>query len=77
MTNRPFIPPTADRLLQQHRPSPLACRGPESCEGGTKRLFPALKPDQNLGQHQGSTAFTSNTIASAATTEPADNPLSP
>jgi hypothetical protein len=77
MTDCPFIPPTADRLLQQHRPNLLVCRGPESCEDGTKQLFPGLKPDQNLGQHQGSTAFTSNTIASAATTEPADNALSP
>ena len=81
MTNRPFIPSTADRLLRQHRPRPLVCCNPESYEesykDGAKRFFPRVTPDQNLGQHQGSNVFTSNTIVSAATTEPADNALSP
>jgi hypothetical protein len=76
MTDCPSIPSTADRLLQQHRPSPPVCSGPESRKDGAKRLFPALKPDQSLGQILDSAVFTPNTIASVADTKPADNALS-
>ena len=77
MTECPFIQSTADRLLQQNRPSPPVCSGPESRKDGAKRLFPGLKPDQSLGQNLESAAFTPNTIASVAVTEPADNAFSP
>lgn len=77
MTDCPFIPPTADRLLQQHRPSPLLCRGSESCENGTKRLFPRLKPGQSLGQNLETVDIKPHTNASVAVTDPADNALFP
>lgn len=77
MTERPFIPSTADRSPQLHRPSPPVCSGPESRKDRAKRLFPGLKPDRSLRQILESAAFTSNTIASVAVTEPADNALSP
>ena len=77
MTDCTFIPSTADRLPQQHRPNPPVCGGPGSRKDGAKRLFHGLKPDQTLGQNLESAAFTHNTIASVAVTEPADNALSP
>lgn len=77
MTERPFIPSNADRLLQQHRPSPPVCSGPERRKDGAKRLFPGFKPDQSLAHNMGSTAFTPNTTASNAVTKQADNALSP
>lgn len=77
MTDSPFIPSTAHRLLQQHRPSPPVCSGPESRKDGAKRLFPGLKPRQSLRQNLESAAFTLNAIASLAVTEPPDNVLSP
>ncbi len=77
MTDCPFIPSTADRLLQQHRPSPPVCSGSESRKDGAKRHFPGFKPDQGLGHNLGSIAFTPTTTASTAVTKPADNALSP
>ncbi|QIE41956.1 hypothetical protein G5B39_08290 [Rhodobacteraceae bacterium SC52] len=64
-------------LPQLHRPRPLACSCPEHCKDGAKRLFPGFKPDQSFGQNLESAAFTHNTIASVAVTEPASNALSP
>ena len=77
MTDCPFIHSTADRLLQQDRPSPPVCSGPENRNGSAKPTFPGLKPGQSLEQNLGPAAFTSNTIASVADTIPADNALSP
>ena len=77
MTDCPFIQSTTDWLLQQHRLSPLVCRGPESREDGAKRLFPGAQPDQSHRQKMGSTAFTLKTIVPVAATQPADNALSP
>lgn len=77
MTERPFIPSTAHRLLAPHRPSPLVCSGPESRKDGEKRLFAGAKPDPNLAQNPESGTFTHNTIESGEIIEPADNALSP
>ena len=77
MTIRPFIPSTADRLPQLHRPRPFVFCGPECRKDGAKLLFPGSKPDQGLGHNLESAAFIPNTVASVAVTEPADNALSP
>lgn len=77
MKIRPFIPSTADRLLQLHRPRPLVFCGPECRKDGAKPLFPGFKPDQGLEHNQESAAFIPNTVASVAVKEPADNTLSP
>ncbi len=58
MTDCPLTPSTADRLLQQHRPSWPVCSGLRSRKDGTKRRFPGLKPHQSLAQNLGSAAFT-------------------
>ena len=77
MTTRPFIPSTADRLPQLHRPRPHARSCPEHREDGAKRLFHGLKSDQSHRQNLGAAAFTHNTTASAAVTKSAENALSP
>lgn len=77
MMTRPFIPSTADRLPQLHRPRPLICSCPEHCEDGAKRLFHGLRPDQSYRQNLGSAAFNPNTSASIAVTKPAENALYP
>jgi len=77
MTTCPFIPSTADRLPQLHRPRPLVFCGPECRKDGAKPLFPGFKPDQGLGQILDSAAFIPNTVASVSVKEPAENTLSP
>jgi hypothetical protein len=77
MTDCPFIPSTADRLLQQHRPSPPVCRGPESRKDGAKRLVSGLKADQSLGQNLESAAHNTRANASVPTTISDDRTLSP
>jgi hypothetical protein len=77
MTDCPFIPSTADRLLQQHRPSPPVCSGPESRKDGTKRLGSGLKANKSLGQNLESAAHNTRANASVPTTISDDRALSP
>ncbi len=77
MTECPFIPSTADRLLQQHRPSRPVCSGPERRKDRAKRLFPRLELGQSLMQNLETVEIKPHTNASVAFTDTADNALCP
>ena len=77
MTECPFIPSNADRLVQPHRLTPLVRSDQRSRAKGAKRLHSALKPGQILWRNPEAAAINPHPNASVAAKDAAHSALSP
>jgi len=77
MIDCPLIPPTADRLVQPHRPKSLVRRDPASHVKGANWQRPSGDLRQTCGQNAQTAVFNLTNNASAAVTSPTNSTLSP